>query len=89
VTPAHFISDGSPAVAEPLKAPQPARTWQCGRYEIALFPRRGRWSIARQGEMTPDGEGHETLAGRCFGVAGYRTLAGAVLATVRLARRPA
>jgi hypothetical protein len=87
VTPAHWISDGSPIAFEPLKAPQPRRTWHFRRYEIALAPRRGRWSIGFQGEMTPDEQGRLTLTGRAYGVAGYRTLIGAVLATWRAGRR--
>jgi hypothetical protein len=85
---ANFISDGSKIPATPLKAPQLARTWRFGQYEIARFPRQGRWAISRQGEMTPDAEGRPVLTGRTFGVAGCRTLIGALIATRRLARTP-
>jgi hypothetical protein len=72
VSTAHWISDGTEVPAVPLKAPKPRREWRFGRYEIALAPRRGRWSC-KASDLT--------------GVAGYRTLIGALLAARRVARR--
>jgi hypothetical protein len=69
---AQWISDGSEVPAVPLKLPKPRREWRFGRYEIALAPRRGRWSCTASG---------------LTGVAGYRTLIGAVLAAREAARR--
>ena len=72
MTAAHWISDGSVPPAVPLKSPPPRREWRIGRYEIALARRRGRWSC-KASDMT--------------GVAGYRTLVGALLAARRVARK--
>ena len=75
MTAASWISNGEPLSAgmTALKPPKAARECKLGRFQVACAPRQGRWSIS---------------AGN-HGVAGYRTLLGALLATRRLTRESA
>lgn len=70
---AAWISNGDELPAVPLKPAPAAKVWHAGRFEVTRAPRQGRWSVS---------------ASNC-GVAGYRTLLGALFAIRRTERASA